>query len=104
MLSIPLHRWILCNLFGMVIAPLWGADPVDFEKHIRPILVEHCQSCHGAQKQQASLRLDTRDHAFKGGESGSVIVPGKPAESLLYNVLLADAEKRMRMKSSNGGK
>jgi len=99
MLSFSLHRWIPCTLFVMAIAPIWAADPVDFEKHIRPILVEHCQSCHGAQKQQASLRLDTRDHAFKGGESGSVIVPGKPAESLLYHVLLADAEKRMPPKA-----
>ena len=30
-----------------------------FESRVRPVLVEHCQKCHGAAKQQASLRLDS---------------------------------------------
>ena len=93
------YRLIPVALCGLAVSSVWGADPVDFEKQIRPILVEHCQSCHGSKKQQASLRLDTRDHAFKGGESGAVIVPGKPADSLLHSVLLADAQKRMPPKA-----
>ena len=31
-----------------------------FERHVRPILVEHCQGCHGEGKQWAGLRLDSR--------------------------------------------
>ncbi|MBL4885159.1 MAG: PSD1 domain-containing protein [Planctomycetaceae bacterium] len=54
-----------------------------FEKHIRPVLVEKCNSCHGEKKQWAELRLDSRRRMLKGGESGPAIVPGKSAESLI---------------------
>ncbi len=54
-----------------------------FEKHVRPVLVEKCQSCHGKEKQWAELRLDSRKGMLKGGDTGSAIVPGKPEESLL---------------------
>ena len=55
-----------------------------FEKKVRPVLVEHCYSCHsaGAKKEQGGLRLDTPDAIRKGGESGAVVKP-KDANSLL---------------------
>ncbi|MBT4866680.1 MAG: DUF1549 domain-containing protein, partial [Planctomycetaceae bacterium] len=54
-----------------------------FEKKIRPILVTHCQECHGAKKQEGELRLDSRVGLFKGGESGAVVKPGDPKQSEL---------------------
>ena len=54
-----------------------------FEKHVRPLLVEHCQKCHGAKKQEGELRLDSRAALLKGGEHGPVVVPGSPGESRL---------------------
>ena len=54
-----------------------------FESQIRPILVEHCQACHGEKKTKAGLRLDSRASALSGGDTGPAIVPGKPAESPL---------------------
>ena len=73
-----------------------------FEKEIRPILVEHCQKCHGPQKQMAGLRLDSLQAALKGGESGPAVVPGKPAESRMVQVLKPSAEKRMPPKAPLG--
>ncbi|MCA8985379.1 MAG: PSD1 domain-containing protein [Planctomycetaceae bacterium] len=58
-----------------------------FETHIRPILVEKCQDCHGAKKQWAELRLDSRENLLKGGESGPAAVPGKPTDSRLIQVI-----------------
>jgi mono/diheme cytochrome c family protein len=52
-----------------------------FESQIRPILVEHCQGCHGDKKVKAGLRLDSRLSAITGGDSGPAIIPGKPSES-----------------------
>jgi cytochrome c553 len=63
-----------------------AADGLEFfEKKIRPVLVEHCYSCHSAkaEKQKGGLLLDSRDALRKGGDSGPALVPGKPAESLL---------------------
>ena len=52
-----------------------------FEKHVRPLLVNRCQKCHGPEKQWATLRLDSREGLLVGGESGPSIVPGRPEES-----------------------
>ena len=58
-----------------------------FETHIRPVLVEQCVSCHGPQKQESGLRLDSREALFKGGAEGAAVVPGRPEESLLIEAL-----------------
>jgi len=63
-----------------------------FEKRIRPVLVSHCYKCHSLEsadkgKLKGALALDTRKAMLKGGESGTSIIPGKPAESLLIKAL-----------------
>ena len=64
-----------------------------FETNVRPVLVEHCQKCHGSKKQWAGLRLDSREALLRGGDSGAAIVPGKPDESLLIRAVRHDDEK-----------
>ncbi len=56
---------------------------VEFIREIKPLLKAHCHKCHGASKRKGGLRLDQRDDALNGGDSGPVIVSGKSAESLL---------------------
>ena len=60
-----------------------------FEKHVRPVLVQSCFSCHSANAKElkGGLRLDSRDRALKGGDGGRVIVPGKPADSRLVRAI-----------------
>jgi hypothetical protein len=58
-----------------------------FETAVRPVLVEQCGRCHGATKQWAGLRLDSREAFLKGGDTGPAIVPGKPEESLLIQAV-----------------
>lgn len=55
----------------------------DFNQEVRPILAQRCFKCHGMDDKgrKGELRLDTEDGAFKGGESGPAIVPGKPDQS-----------------------
>ncbi|HND50847.1 MAG TPA: hypothetical protein PLV92_00565, partial [Pirellulaceae bacterium] len=75
-----------------------GPDPRSeqfFEEKIRPVLVQHCYSCHSEaaqaeKKLQAKLFLDTADGVAAGGESGPAIVKGKAAESLLIKALKYD--------------
>jgi len=69
-----------------------------FEKKIRPVLIEHCYSCHSAaavknKKLKGGLLLDTRQGLHKGGDSGSPIIPGKPQDSLLIQALKHDGLK-----------
>ncbi|MDW7994738.1 MAG: PSD1 and planctomycete cytochrome C domain-containing protein [Gemmatales bacterium] len=68
-------------------APLPSVTTVDFVRDIQPILSKHCIACHGPRKAQGGLRLDHPDLAFRGGNSGPVIVPGKSRESRLVRVV-----------------
>ncbi|HKD35608.1 MAG TPA: DUF1549 domain-containing protein, partial [Pirellulales bacterium] len=63
------------------------ADVHFFETKIRPLLTENCHKCHGPEKQEENLRLDSRAAALSGGDRGPAIVPGKPDESLLIKAV-----------------
>lgn len=67
----------------------------DYQIHVKPLLKHKCYACHGALKQQSGLRLDTAASLIKGGDSGAAVIPGKPDESLLIDVLTGDAGFRM---------
>ena len=59
-----------------------------FETKIRPVLVEYCYQCHSAEEKiKGGLQLDTREGLRHGGDSGPVLEPGKPEESLLWTAI-----------------
>jgi uncharacterized membrane protein len=66
----------------------FSPESVVFKDVIQPILNEKCESCHGANKQKGKLRLDKADFIFKGGETGQVLLVGKPDESEMIKRLL----------------
>ncbi len=55
-----------------------------FPEAVRPLLESKCFRCHGGSTIKAELDLSTLHGMKKGGESGPVIVPGDPGQSLLY--------------------
>ncbi len=68
-----------------------GDDPTGFHANIEPLLSEHCYRCHG-EKEKGGLNLQNREMALKGGDSElPAIVPGKPMESFLLEVVGPDA-------------
>jgi hypothetical protein len=80
-----------CLLFT---ARSFGSSPESagvefFEKHVRPVFVEHCHQCHSAEaeKVKGGLLVDTRDALLKGGDSGPALVPGDPDKSLLIKAI-----------------
>ncbi len=48
---------------------------------VRMVLAHNCYKCHSGAKIEGELRLDEKEFVFEGGESGEILVPGKPAES-----------------------
>lgn len=58
--------------------------PVDYRKEIQPLLQAKCFHCHGDKDRKADLNLSSFQGILKGGESGEILVPGKPDESSLY--------------------
>jgi len=69
---------------------LQAADDVGiafFETSIRPLLVAHCQACHGPDKQESDLRLDTYTGMMTGGVTGPAVVASEPKQSLLLTAV-----------------
>ncbi len=66
-----------------------------FEAHVRPILIERCQSCHGPDEQSSSFRVDSREAILQGGELGLAIVPGEPEKSPLVESIRRHGKRPM---------
>jgi cytochrome c551/c552 len=67
---------------------LFPADDVaKFVDDVQPLLIGKCVSCHGPEKQEGGLRLDSLAAARDGGEQGPAIVPGDVAKSLLVKAI-----------------
>jgi hypothetical protein len=67
-----------------------------FELKIRPTLAGTCFKCHGGEKVNGELRVDSRAALLKGGESGPAVVPGDAEKSLLIRAIRhADPELKM---------
>ena len=88
--------------FAGLSAPLLLAQQgPDFTRDIQPILATSCYGCHGPKMQMGRLRLDAKNTAFAGGQSGAVIRPGNAAASTLYQRVVGGGDQpRMPM----GGK
>src|SRR4051794_22005248 len=87
--SARMSRLLLIPLLALASASARAADPsprVDFERDVRPILVDRCLACHGPSKQKGGLRFDRKAAALGGGDSGPAIVPGKGGESLIVRL------------------
>ena len=70
-------------------APPDAEQAAFFETTIRPLLADNCHACHSARVGTpfGGLRLDSREGLLAGGDSGPVIVPGRPDESPLVQRL-----------------
>jgi mono/diheme cytochrome c family protein len=88
----------LCLLVALVLSSFIVGKPqqqasasqaIDFERDIRPLLHARCSDCHGATKQMAGLRFDSKAAAMK------VIVPGKSSESELLRRVTSNDKAEM---------
>ncbi|MFT7642328.1 MAG: hypothetical protein ACI9G1_004085, partial [Pirellulaceae bacterium] len=70
--------------------PHFSAEQIEFfESKVRPLLSQHCYECHSGKSKslKGELRLDGREQALQGGESGPAIVAGKPNESVIIEAV-----------------
>ena len=80
------YGWALVGL--VLTSTCSAAEPLHFNRDIRPILSDKCFACHGNDKNKRSvdMRLDVRESAVTAG----AIVPGKPDESAALERMLSD--------------
>lgn len=84
-LTAPLTAWLGGD--SGEVGPKALAEVVVFDHVIQPSLNAKCVSCHGETKSEGELRLDSFAAIFEGGASGTAVVAGDPAESLLLQRL-----------------
>ncbi len=79
-------------------------DKIAFNRDVRPIFSNTCFACHGPDenKREANLRLDVRESALTGGESGQpAIVPGEITRSeMVRRIRHHEPEERMPPRES----
>ncbi len=90
-----------CTLLGAGHGAAW-AEPAaggapDFATSIAPLLARRCGACHGPDGAESGYRIDLRQVAAGGGDSGAQgLVAGDPAASALFaRVTSGDPETRM---------
>ena len=94
-----MSRYLVALLPLVAAVPARAAEPVDFNRDVRPILSDKCFACHGPDEKhrKAKLRLDDGKAAHDSG----ALVPGKPADSaLVQRITAADEADRMPPKKS----
>jgi hypothetical protein len=97
--------FVVAWLSGSFVGSTLAAEPVDFNRDIRPILSDNCFECHGpdAEQRQAELRLDTRDGLFRKTDEHSSVVPGDLAKSELFR-RITSSEPDERMPPDDSGR
>ena len=73
-------------------------DQPSYYKHIRPILIQHCQGCHQPAKPQGQYILTTYADMLKPGERMKTgIIPGNADESGLVDQITPHDGKPPKM-------
>jgi hypothetical protein len=90
----------LIHIILLTLAPIGfvQAEPLNFNRDIRPILSAKCFACHGpdSQDRAAKFRLDTKEGAFADLGGYAAIVPRKPDESeLVTRITSTDPDELM---------
>src|SRR5579871_4523487 len=95
----PLYVTILAVVMiaALAFSGVANAAPVDFQKQIAPLLTEHCVACHNRSQLKGGLDLSTGATVLKGGQSGPALVPGKPRESYLLDMISSAGGARPQM-------
>jgi WD40 repeat protein len=78
-------------------------DPVDFHGEVMPLLRKSCVACHQAKLAEGGLILESIEDMVKGGDSGSAVVAGDLAASLLLTRASGQEEPLMPPEDNAAG-
>src|SRR5580658_8534540 len=82
-----------------------GAQRIDFNQDVQPILASNCFSCHGPdpEMRKAGLRLDLEESAFRKRPGHlDAIVPGHPEQSELIKRIESKDPHHLMPQSAQG--
>lgn len=86
------------NMTALAVTPPTGKETISYSRDIAPVLVAECTGCHGGNQPSANLNFDAFNSLLRGGNTGAILVLGKPYESLLVQKLRGMAGARMPLR------
>jgi hypothetical protein len=84
-------RALLFTLALLPVAAQTGKHP-NYDDDVKPVFARYCFQCHSASEMRSGLSLETFAGVNKGGSSGEVVIPGRPASSVLYKAVAHEGE------------
>jgi hypothetical protein len=102
--TVQLHVKLLLLLIWALSRMATAADPVNFNRDIRPILSENCFKCHGPDEnaRKGKVRLDTKDGAFELRDGKAAVVANDLSKSEAYvRIVSEDPDDLMPPPKSN---
>src|ERR1035441_9889435 len=85
----------LVTLVGGFGTRLYADSAPNFNTQVAPILQKNCLACHSSAAKMGGLVMENFDALMKGGAHGAAIVPGKPDQSRLIEMLEGKVQPRM---------
>ncbi|HTU24744.1 MAG TPA: c-type cytochrome domain-containing protein [Pirellulales bacterium] len=79
----------------------WADEPaapmakITYDEHVRPILREHCATCHNQDTKKSDLAIDSYAAIMHGGAGGEVISAGDLDGSRLWALVTHSEEPKM---------
>ncbi len=64
-----------------------GTEKISYEEHVRPILRQHCFSCHNQNEKKGGLALDSYASTMEGGAGGEVVFDGDGSSSRIWQLM-----------------
>ena len=74
-----------------------AGDAAFFEQKVKPALEAKCVACHNPAKLKGDFDMTTRATLLTGGEDGSALMPGRPEDSPIYSLAIAQAGAKPEM-------
>lgn len=84
----------LLLLAAFVLLP---AGAQSYVKDVYPIWEKYCLGCHTAGTKMGSLDIETWEGLLRGGNHGTILVPGDLQASRLYTMLIGEGKPAMPM-------
>ena len=79
--------WGLGSLWSLSIGQAFAVEPPSYARQVRPFLARYCVECHSGAHPKGGLNLESYAEMVKGGDRGPSLVPHKPDDSLLVQMV-----------------
>ena len=87
----------------LVVSSYAAPGVIDYDKQVYPFLKDNCIACHNKTTTKGGLNMETPELMIQGGESDKGLVPGKGADSIIYQAAAHTWDSEMPPKGNKVG-